>query len=122
MRSRLRTIADQTSLALLTGITLLGGIVKVALYSPEVVSYQNVGFTIPQIVVFGAFQLFGGLLLLPSRSRFWGASLSTLTFTISAALAIADDYMSIAFALSSVVLIGSYLTCREFPARGHASA
>ncbi len=110
---RFETIIGRLSLVLLTGITLLGGFVKLTLYSREVALYQGVGFTDNNILTFGVFQSLGGIFLLFPKTRYWGASISTLSFAFSTFLAITHGYIDIALTLGVVVLVGSYVTYRE---------
>jgi hypothetical protein len=102
-------VANRLSILFLSSISLLGGIVKITQYQPELDLYLAVGFSPFGLILFGCLQLAGGLLLCVTKTRSAGVILATLSFTVSMGLAIIHGMLDIAVALLPVVLIGCYV-------------
>ena len=72
--------------ALVALVSIAAGIAKVMQVPEEVEFLQSFDFSISMIVTFGVVQIIAGALLCHSRTRFCGAIISCLAFTISAFL------------------------------------
>jgi len=77
-------------------LAVTSGITKIILMPQDVEFFGKYGFTNLMLIVFGATQLIGGILLAIEKTRFAGAALIAITFLISAALLILDNNIPVA--------------------------
>jgi hypothetical protein len=80
---------NKLKLAALLILILLGtsaGIVKIIKMPQELEFFQAIGLSEMSLVLFGAAQLIGGVLLVFQRSRLIGALMSAVTFSASAVM------------------------------------
>lgn len=89
------------NLGILVFLAISSGITKIMLMPQEVEFFGNAGFNSTLIIIFGAFQLLGGVLLILQKTRFAGAVIVAATFALSAALLIVAG--NILFAVISIV-------------------
>jgi len=78
-------------LVVLIFLATSSGITKIMLMQQDVEFFGKYGFTNTLLVVFGAAQLIGGILLIIQKARFIGAAIVAVTFLISAVLLIMDN-------------------------------
>ena len=76
-------ILTTVNLVILVFLATSSGITKVILMPQDVEFYGNYGFTNPILILFGASQLIGGVMLIIKKTRFAGAVLVAITFAIS---------------------------------------
>ena len=70
-------------LAVLVFLAVFSGVTKIMLMPQDVVFFGEYGFTNPLLVIFGAVQLIGGLMMMFVQTRVIGASAVAITFVIS---------------------------------------
>lgn len=75
---------------LLTGLSIMTGAVKLAQMEEEMVLFRSIGFSDAVTMAFGALQLAGGLLLLPSKTTRTGAWLMAPTFLFATGVLFAN--------------------------------
>ena len=68
---------------LLTLLSIMTGVVKLAQMEAEMVIFRHVGFSDSLTMVFGGLQLLGGLLLIPAKTTRTGAWLMLPTFAFA---------------------------------------
>ena len=81
-------ILTTVNLVILVFLATSSGITKVILMPQDVEFYGNYGFTNPILILFGASQLIGGVMLIIKKTRFAGAVLVAITFAISSVVLI----------------------------------
>jgi hypothetical protein len=85
-------------------LSIAAGAAKLFLAPQEVEFLQGIGLGIPIIVVFGAIQLLGGILLIPNKTRLISSVVVAIGFTISFGLILFNgDFV---FAAVSIVPVG----------------
>lgn len=72
-----------TILVILTLLAVSSGITKVMLMPQDVEFFGQYGFSDPILMIYGAVQLIGGVLLPFRKTRFVGAAIVAITFLIS---------------------------------------
>ena len=85
-------------------LVLLGaaaGLAKITLAPPEVGLFKGIGLGTPVVLAFGILQLIGALLLVLQKTRFTGAVILDVTFTLSVVMIFMTG--QIGFALVSVI-------------------
>jgi len=97
--------------AIIAFLSITNGIVKVIQVSPVMEFLQGFGFSTPFIIMFGAIEILGGLLLASSKSRIYGAILIVLAFSISIILSMisGDVELGLLFVVFSVLPL--FLAC-----------
>ena len=70
-------------LGVLILLSVSSGIIKIILMPQEVEFFGGAGFSNLLIVVYGATQIIGGMLLIPIRSRAWAAIFMAVNFMLS---------------------------------------
>lgn len=94
-------------LVILIFLAVSSGITKIILMQQDVEFFAKYGFTSTMLIVFGASQLIGGILLIIQKTRFIGAIVVTTTFLISAVLLIMDkNIAAIIITFIAVALLG----------------
>ena len=94
-------------IVILVLLAISSGVTKVLLMPQDVEFFAEFGFTTPILIIFGAFQLLGGVLLVIRRARIIGSVIVALTFLISAVLLIVMGNLIVAvITLFCVALLG----------------
>ncbi len=70
--------------------------------------FKAIGFTDSMVIIFGAVQLIGGLLLIPSKTRQLGAYIVMITFVI-ASIAVFANQLIVFGIVSLVFIVMAYL-------------
>ncbi len=84
----------QINLIVLALLAISSGITKIMLMPQEVEFFGGIGFSHLILIIFGASQVIGGLMLALSKTRLIGAIIVAITFIISAvALFISENFM-----------------------------
>ena len=95
---------QQAKTIILVLLVLLGaaaGLAKITLAPPEVQFFKGIGLGTSVVLAFGILQLIGALLLVPQKTRFIGAVILDVTFTLSVVMILMTG--QIGFALVSVI-------------------
>ena len=91
---------------ILVFLAVSSGVTKVMLMPQDVEFFGKYGFTNPMLVLFGAIQVIGGLMLIYFRTRIAGAVIVSVTFAISAVILILAGSIPAAIAtLAALVLL-----------------
>lgn len=88
---------------LLTALSVMTGVVKLAQMEEEMALFRTIGFSDAVTMGFGALQLAGGLLLLPTRTTRTGAWVMAPTFLFATGVLLANGM--IPFGVVSVLFI-----------------
>jgi hypothetical protein len=92
-------------LVILTLLAVSSGIAKILLMQQDVDFFGKYGFSDPILIAFGSLQLLGGLLLVFTKTRFFGAAIVALTFLVSLALLLLEGNIP----LSIITLVATLL-------------
>ena len=93
-------------LAILFFLAVSSGITKIMLMEQDVVFFSAYGFTNPLLMVYGAAQVFGGLLLILPKTRVTGAIIVAITFVISLVmLVMAKSWLFVVITIISLLLL-----------------
>lgn len=92
---------------LLTLLSIMTGIVKLAGMTEEMEIFRAAGFPDPATVAFGVVQLVGGVLLIPNRTTHIGAWVMAPTFVLATGVLFVNGLVP--FGLFSVLFIVSAL-------------
>ena len=79
-------VLRRINFVLVTALSLAAAIPKLARLPSEVEFFSSVGLGKGALVMFGALQLAGGVLLVFRRTRLWGSAIAALAFVGSAAM------------------------------------
>jgi hypothetical protein len=79
-------ILIKLNLVVLVLLSLSSGVTKILLMPQEVEFFGGGGFSSTWIVVYGAAQLVGGILLILAKTRLWGGAVMVFTFGVSTIL------------------------------------
>lgn len=90
---------------LLTLLSIMTGVVKLAQMPEEMQIFEQAGFSVPAILAFGVVQLIGGVLLIPNRTHRIGAVVMVPTFVAATAVLFANGLVP--FGLFSLSFIAS---------------
>ena len=91
-------------LCILVFLAVSSGITKIMLMPQDVEFFGEYGFTNAILIVFGAIQTIGGLMMVFRKTRVVGAALVAVTFAISAVLLILSG--SVLAAIVTLVALG----------------
>jgi len=92
-----------TNRVLLTALSTMTGVVKLAQMEDEMALFRTLGFSDAVTMGFGALQLAGGLLLLPARTTRTGAWIMAPTFLFATGVLFANAM--IPFGVVSVLFV-----------------
>ncbi|MGI9237969.1 MAG: DoxX family protein [Woeseiaceae bacterium] len=92
-------------LAILTFLAVFSGITKISLMPQDVEFFGQYGFSNAMLIVFGAVQLIGGILLPFKKTRFWGATIVAITFLISLAILLMDGNIPVSVVTAVATLL-----------------
>jgi hypothetical protein len=84
------------NLAILVLLAISSGVSKIMLMPQEVQFFGSVGFSNLILVIFGLFQVVGGLMLVLSKTRLSGAIVVAITFAISAIVLFISENIMVA--------------------------
>jgi len=98
---------------LLTGLSIMTGLVKLFQMDDEMQIFWGAGFSTTAIVVFGVVQLLGGLLLIPPQTTRYGAALMIPTFVIATGVLFVNGLYP--FGVFSVLFVASAAVAVAFP-------
>ena len=88
---------------LLTGLSIMTGVVKLAQMEEEMVIFRTIGFPDGLTMAFGLVQLIGGILLLPPKTTNLGAWIMTPTFVFATGVLFANSMVT--FGVVSILFI-----------------
>ena len=77
-------ILRRINLIVLVFLAITSGIAKIILMPQEIEFFGGIGFSNSMLIIFGASQIIGGLMMTLSKTRFVGAIIVAITFAISA--------------------------------------
>ena len=97
------SLLQKVNLVLVTVLTIAAGIPKIMRIPAEVNFFQDAGLGETALLVFGLFQMTGGILLIFRKTRSWGAIQVALSFLLSAVMVFMSG--QIMFGLVSLVPI-----------------
>ncbi len=104
-------IMSTVILVILALLAISSGTTKILLMQQDVDFFGKYGFTDPILITYGAVQLIGGLLLIFSKSRFFGAMLVAVTFLISLVVLILEGSIPMSIVtLVATLLLGVVMT------------
>lgn len=90
-------------LCVLVFLAVSSGVTKILLMPQDVEFFGKYGFTKIALVLFGAIQVTGGVMMLFSRTRLIGAAIVAVTFLISAILLIMEG--NIPFTIATLIAL-----------------
>lgn len=94
-------------LVLLIFLAVSSGITKVALMQQDVEFFGKYGFSDPILVVYGAIQLIGGVLLAFKKTRIVGAAVVAITFLVSLVVLLLEGNIPVSIAtFVAIALVG----------------
>ena len=97
-------------LAILVFLAVSSGATKIMLMEQDVRFFSNFGFTNPILIIFGATQLVGGILLILKKTRVIGASIVAITFLISVVLLVmAQNWLFTAVTFIALLMLGAVI-------------
>ncbi|MBT3225969.1 MAG: DoxX family protein [Deltaproteobacteria bacterium] len=100
-------ILRKANLIILVFLAGSSGITKIILMQQDVEFFGKYGFTNPILIVYGFFQLAGGIMLVAPKTRFFGAIIVAFTFAISAVVLILAGKMGpTIFTFMALVMLG----------------
>lgn len=88
---------------LLTGLSIMTGVVKLVKMDAEMEIFRNIGMSDGATIAFGVVQLLGGLLLIPPKTTRLGAWIMLPTFCFATYVLLANSM--IPFGVSSLLFI-----------------
>ena len=103
-------VAYTIILVILTFLAISAGITKVLLMQRDVDFFSQYGFSNTVLIVYGAVQLIGGLLLPFSKTRFVGAAIVAMTFLVSLVVLLMDGNIPVSIVtLVMTLLLGAVM-------------
>lgn len=100
-------------LAVLTLLAVSSGVAKVILIQQEVVFFSKFGFSNPILIVYGALQLIGGVLLPFEKTRFIGSAIIAATFLISLVLLMLDGNVPLSVITAVATMLLGFVMVRS---------
>lgn len=101
------TVLAWVNRVLLTALSIMTGVVKLAQMEEEMALFRTIGFPDAATLGFGALQLLGGLLLLPPRTTRVGAWVMAPTFLFATGVLFANGMVP--FGVVSILFIAMAL-------------
>lgn len=90
-------------------LSVAAGVAKVMQTPEEMQFLQSVGLSTLMIMAFGAVQIFAGVLLVPEKSRIYGATLAALAFLLSTVLIVISGNLLFAAVSAIPVLLAAFV-------------
>jgi hypothetical protein len=109
--------ASTIILLLLVFLAISSGIAKIVLMQQEVEFFGKHGFTAPVLIIFGASQLIGGVMLLIEKTRFFGAGIVATTFLVSLVLLLLDGNIPMSIVTAAATLLLGVVMKQSWSAR-----
>lgn len=98
------------TLAILVFLALSSGVTKILLLEQDVAFFAKYGFSRTAIVIEGASQVIGGVMLVFQRTRFVGAAIVAITFLMSAILLYMDGNIPVMIVtIIALVVLGLHM-------------
>jgi hypothetical protein len=98
-------IASTLVLVVLTFLSILSGVTKIALMPEDVEFFGRYGFSDPILIAFGTAQLIGGVLMPFRKTRFMGAAIVAITFLVSLVLLLMDGNIPVSVVTAVATLL-----------------
>lgn len=98
-------IAYTIAVVILTFLAISSGITKVLLMQRDVDFFGQYGFSNLILMIYGAVQVIGGLLLAFSKTRFVGAAIVATTFLISIVVLLMDGNITMSMVTLAMTLL-----------------
>ena len=95
-------------------LSIAAGLAKIMQNPQEMAFLQSVGLSTAVIIVFGTVQVLGGVLLVPPRTRMFGAVLVTFAFFVSVVLIFLSGNVQFALVSLLPVILGGVLIYRSY--------
>ncbi|MEC4727106.1 DoxX family protein [Shewanella sp. D64] len=95
--------------AIIVLLSISAGSAKVMQIPQEMEFLQSFGLNQATIISFGVFQILAGVLLIPPRTRLYGALLAFVALVISTSLLLIDGNMSLGFISIITVILTSII-------------
>jgi len=95
----------QINLVILVLLAISSGVTKIMLMPQEVQFFGSVGFSNLILIIFGASQVIGGLMLALSKTRLIGAIIIVITFIISIVVLFMSENIVVAIVTCSTLLM-----------------
>jgi hypothetical protein len=101
-------------LFILIFLAVSSGISKIILMQQDVDFFGPYGFTNPILIIYGAFQLLGGILLIVRKTRITGATFVAITFIISVVVLFMAGDIPVAIVTIIFVLLLGFIVKQSF--------
>ena len=102
-------------LLVLVLLAVSSGITKILLMQQDVEFFGKYGFSNPILVAFGLVQLLGGLLLVPTKTRFVGAAIVAITFLISLVVILMEGNIPVGIVTAIATLLLGAVMKQSWP-------
>jgi len=99
--------------AILTFLAVSSGVTKVILMQQDVDFFGKYGFSNTILMLYGAVQLIGGILLPFRRTRFIGAAVVALTFIVSLVVLVLDGNIPVSIITIVATLLAGFVMMRS---------
>ncbi len=105
----MRTLATLV-LVVLVLLAVSSGVAKIMLVQQDVEFFGKYGFSSPVLIGFGVAQVLGGVSLIFSQTRFYGAAIVAVTFLVSLTLLLIDGNIPVSVVtLIAILLLGAVM-------------
>lgn len=95
------------AIASLTFLAVTSGITKVMLMKQDVEFFGKYGFSDPILMLYGAIQLIGGILLPFKKTKLIGAAVTAITFAVSLIVLLLEGNIPVSIVTTlAIVLLG----------------
>jgi len=95
--------------AVLTFLAVTSGVTKIMLMPQDVEFFGKYGFSNPILMIYGAIQLIGGILIPIKKTRFIGTAIVVLTFLVSLAVLILDGNVPVSIITVIATLLAGFV-------------
>ena len=102
-------VARTLIIVLLVLLGAAAGLAKITLAPPEIQFFQGIGLGAPVVLAFGVLQLAGALLLVLQKTRFIGAVILDITFTLSVVMIFMAGQIGFALVAVIPVIMAGYI-------------
>ena len=106
-------LAWKVAVAVLTLLAVVSGVSKMLLIEQDVEFFGKYGFSNPVLIVFGALQMVGGILIPFSKTRAVGASVVGVTFLVSLVMLLMDGNIPVSIVTAVATLLLGILAVRS---------
>ena len=111
-------IVSTIILILLMFLAISSGATKIALMQQDVDFFGKYGFSSLALIIYGAIQLIGGVLLPFKKTRFTGAAIVAITFLVSLVLLLMEGNIPVGVAtIVAMLLLGVVMKQSRNPVR-----